>query len=548
MASQFDLTPRMSEFFNEHGLIEVLKDLRAKKVYPDAAIKEELVKLIEDRTELIPLLQEVSGKDFSDRNRAACEKVDNLTRGLERLLNAIEQDQIPEGQVQQGGGQQQQTTLTFQHMDEKHGLTRGEIEGLYDWAVANFQFGNYSRAITGFNVYLWLLQKVILPEHQRESGGESSKDDYLPKEGRFSILNVKWGLLAACLGDKNYDQSAQILLQIEEFLEHCSVSAPSSSSQALNNLLGLGGQLQDALNSPFGAYAPLLSKSEILVQRTWLMHWALFILFKGTPGNAAAAAAAAAAASQEGDEEEGGAVRATTTTPSTNVVMHKNWDRLLDTFISEAYLALVSLKIPHMLRYIAALFIRERRLKSLTKDLIHVLAQDRETYSDSLTEFLLALYQDLDFDTAKLKLKETQALLETDFFLSSNAEAIMNNARLGVFQIYCRTHQSVDIATIADKMTLPVEECETYIVGLIQNGRLTGACIDSVNSGTGGKKSASVFFPKTKPDVSEQVLEKTKNMAFRLSLLQANATITGQEKKHSLKLGQLSAAMAQHLS
>lgn len=94
---------------------------------------------------------------------------------------------------------------------------------------------------------------------------------------------------------------------------------------------------------------------------------------------------------------------------------------------------------PHMLRYAGAVFLLNKKLKPMTKDLVHVLQQDKQNYSDPVTSFLLALHQDLDFEETKLQLDQMQVLCENDYFLhGANAETIMSNARLAIFTIYCR--------------------------------------------------------------------------------------------------------------
>merc|ERR1712032_589828 len=87
---------------------------------------------------------------------------------------------------------------------------------------------------------------------------------------------------------------------------------------------------------------------------------------------------------------------------------------LMDMFMSEKYLALISLQCPHLLRYVGAAFLMQKKLKSMTKDLVHVLSQDRENYSDCITEFILALHHDMNFELAKNKLKEAMALCQSD--------------------------------------------------------------------------------------------------------------------------------------
>jgi len=97
--------------------------------------------------------------------------------------------------------------------------------------------------------------------------------------------------------------------------------------------------------------------------------------------------------------------------------------------------------------------IHNKKVKHMSKDLLHVLTQDRDRYTDPLVEFLLALYQDMDFEKARNELANV-AVLQQDFFLCEKAEYFRTQARMGIFYIYCRIHQCVDIETIADKMDM----------------------------------------------------------------------------------------------
>merc|ERR1719343_1362346 len=99
----------------------------------------------------------------------------------------------------------------------------------------------------------------------------------------------------------------------------------------------------------------------------WLLHWMCFIIFKAPK----------------------------------ELFEHQLIAKTIDIFMSEKYLALISLQCPYMLRYAAAAFILHKRLKNMAKDLVHVLVQDRENYKDPLTEFLVSLYQEMDFEKAQ---------------------------------------------------------------------------------------------------------------------------------------------------
>lgn len=513
----FDITPKLSPFLNEHSLVEVLQFLQQKnssdtpteqQFYPPAQIQSELVSLLENRTNLVDILNTVNPTaDYADRQRACTAKTDALSKKVKNLLLVLE-----EGKLQE----LLQNCNNYAQTSDKYNVGRAEIdgpEGLYDWSLASFDYGLYARAAEGLAAYIDLVKKIVLSERDGENVG---------KNPRYNLLNLKFGLLAAYIGDKNYEQATSVVHQIEEFLEHCATSNTSQQNSALPSTVN---------PAILSNNQPLLSKSEVLTHRCWLMHWSLFILFKASPGQSHQVVG------HEMANPRGSQVKIDNT-----LVSPKVWEKLVDLFVSEPYLLLVSLQAPHLLRYISALFLRERRLKSFVKDLTHVLGQDVEAYKDPVTEFLLSLHQDLDFDVAAEKLKEVMVLVKQDYFLSGNSEVIVSNARLAIFGIYCRTHQSVDITTLAKIISLPPDDCEAYIASLIQQGRLNNACIST--SGT----SNSVSFEKKKGDLASLVLEKTKNMSFRLRLLQANASVTASDKKDSAKLGALTADLAGFLA
>mmetsp|Transcript_55344 Transcript_55344/g.111078 ORF Transcript_55344/g.111078 Transcript_55344/m.111078 type:complete len:128 (-) Transcript_55344:142-525(-) len=81
------------------------------------------------------------------------------------------------------------------------------------------------------------------------------------------------------------------------------------------------------------------------------------------------------------------------------------------------------------------------------------------------------------------------------------------------FRTYCRIHQCINITMIASKLNMPPEEAELWIVKLIQNAKLD-ARIDSEKS--------RVVMSKAPPSIYQQVIEKTKNLSFRSTMLLSN--------------------------
>ncbi len=163
-------------------------------------------------------------------------------------------------------------------------------------------------------------------------------------------------------------------------------------------------------------------------------------------------------------------------------------------------------------------------------------------YQDAITKFLICLYVDFDFEGAQQQLQECERVLDNDFFLtalrvppppspcqplttlllhthgcvshghrdsvagragrgarpfqatcvlslegrggtellwgSGEQEEFVENARLLIFETYCRIHQCIDLAMLADKLNMDKSAAETWVVNLIRNARLN-AKIDS---------------------------------------------------------------------
>ena len=63
-------------------------------------------------------------------------------------------------------------------------------------------------------------------------------------------------------------------------------------------------------------------------------------------------------------------------------------------------------------------------------------------YADPVTEFLECLFVRYDFEGAQHKLAQCEEVLDGDFFLSALREEFVENARLFIFETYCRIHQA----------------------------------------------------------------------------------------------------------
>lgn len=79
------------------------------------------------------------------------------------------------------------------------------------------------------------------------------------------------------------------------------------------------------------------------------------------------------------------------------------------------------------------------------KELIRTLKQETYQYRDPITEFVLCLYSEYNFDRAHEMLVRCQEVMERDYFLCHWRDSFVQNARQVIFEMYCRLHSAIDI-------------------------------------------------------------------------------------------------------
>jgi translation initiation factor 3 subunit E len=58
-----------------------------------------------------------------------------------------------------------------------------------------------------------------------------------------------------------------------------------------------------------------------------------------------------------------------------------------------------------------------------------------------------------------MKLRECEEVLENDYFLAALKDEFVENARLFIFETYCRIHQCIDLRMLAGTPCLPILCC-----------------------------------------------------------------------------------------
>ncbi|XP_030442870.1 eukaryotic translation initiation factor 3 subunit E [Syzygium oleosum] len=283
---------------------------------------------------------------------------------------------------------------------------------------------------------------------QFECGNYSGAADYLYQYRELCTnsersLSALWGKLAAEILMQNWDIALDELNRLKEIIDS------KNFSSALN-------QVQS---------------------RIWLMNWSLFIFFNNENGRT----------------------------------------QIIDLFNQDKYLNAIQTNAPHLLRYLATAFIVNKRRRPQFKDFIRVVQQEQYSFKDPITEFLACVYVNYDFDGAQKKMRECEEAILNDPFLGKRVEEgnfssvplrdeFLENARLFIFETYCRIHRRIDIGVLAEKLNLNYEEAERWIVNLIRTSKLE-AKIDS--------KSGTILIEPNNPNVYEQLIDHTKALSGR---------------------------------
>ncbi|KAK4485471.1 hypothetical protein RD792_008113 [Penstemon davidsonii] len=283
---------------------------------------------------------------------------------------------------------------------------------------------------------------------QFECGNYSGAADYLYQYRALSTnsersLSALWGKLAAEILMQNWGDALEELNRVKDIIDSKNFSSPLNQVQS----------------------------------RIWLMHWSLFIFFNHDNGRT----------------------------------------QIIDLFNQDKYLNAIQTNAPHLLRYLAIAFIVNKRKRPQFKDFIKVIQQEQYSNEDPITQFLACVYVNYDFDGAQKKMKECEEAILNDPFLGKRNEEgnyttvplrdeFLENARLFIFETYCRIHQRIDMSVLAEKLNLNYEEAERWIVNLIRTSNFE-AKIDS--------EKGTILMEPNYTNVYEQLIDHTKALSGR---------------------------------
>lgn len=381
MASH-DLTATMMKYLDRHQILPLLEFLQDKKLFNSKDLQKAKYDLV-SKTKMV---------DYAIEEYKALNGTEEVPGGMEEQRTTVYNEIST---LQEACG----ALLKILHTEDdnvedrpslealkQQGVTPSNIAALYPYAKLNFDCGSYGLAAKTLEYFRLL-----------------SDDDDL----KFWAL---WGKLAA-----------------EILMVNCEVANEDMK------------QLRSEIDRRV-----LTDHMEQLQQRTWLIHWSLFIFFNLDGG----------------------------------------LSNMMEFMFQEKIVNAIQTNCPHILRYIVTAVIVNKSRKNVVKDVIRILLSEKLAYQDPLTELLLATCSDFDFTKTQALLKQCKEVVESDFFLNQNgdesqiAEQFMDGARLLVFETCCRIHSRISIDDMAGYLDLDVKEAEHEIMKLIREGNVD-ANIDS---------------------------------------------------------------------
>lgn len=198
-----------------------------------------------------------------------------------------------------------------------------------------------------------------------------------------------------------------------------------------------------------------------LQNRAWLLHFALFIYFSKEARSSTV---------------EGGMNKSTEYLIQLCLIPTSEKDE-------NPYKNAIETLCPWLLRYLAVIIVTSKTVDKKSfrlKKLVEVIEQESYCYSDPITDFLLCLNKQYDFEKAQKHLVEAREVLRSDYFLNPYVDQFIENGRELIFEMYCKIHKKIKIESIAEKLDMTQEDAELWIVELIRNAGLH-AKIDGEN-------------------------------------------------------------------
>lgn len=419
--AEWDLTSKISMYLDRHLVIPLMEFLSVKEIYSETDLLRTKLELLSD-TNMVDFVMDVHEKLYPDKEvpETLKEKRTQVIESFKRhqdetnsFLAIFRKDDVAE----EIKSYRDPKSLT-EYLVKNHDFDVSAIDNYYSFAKFKYECGSYA----GASECLYFHRILAQPTDK-------------------NYLNGLWGKLGSEILTQNWEFAMDDLKRLQQFIDE----------------------------STFG------SSLQTLQQRTWLIHWSLFVFFNHPKGT----------------------------------------DPIIELFLyQKQYLNAIQTTCPWILRYLStAVIVNKGSRRNAMKDLVKVIQEESYTYQDPITSFIEDLYVNFDFNGAQQKLRECERVLDNDFFLVACLEDFIENSRLMIFETFCRIHQCISISMLAEKLNMNPEDAERWIVNLIRNAKLDAKIDSELGHVVMGTQTVSPY---------QQLIEKTKALSFRSHMLQLN--------------------------
>mmetsp|Transcript_2466 Transcript_2466/g.3490 ORF Transcript_2466/g.3490 Transcript_2466/m.3490 type:complete len:508 (-) Transcript_2466:55-1578(-) len=491
---QWDLTSKVSPYLDRHMMFPLLEYMDglinagtvSYNTQDVAAARLSLLRPTHMVDYAIDIYKDLHGadsevpKEMEDQKTTIYQRLEELEKGCKALHELCGKEDEKSKLISSG----KWNVAGLTSMTE-YNVTAEVVEVFREHAKFKFDCGDYQAARDMLTNYISLFAKAPASKGHSEddellgyTGKQQQKEEkedsgnptiYYLTSVNSNLLEVLWGKLACEILVEDWEAASVAVDAVKAAME-----SMVSSNQ--------------------------MSPLKALSQRTWLLHWSLFVYWNNSA--------------------KGGL------------------EQLVDLFHTERYKQAITTNAPHLLRYLtAAVLLCKRRItkkaaagstaeaRRLMKNLINVM-QDC-VYTDPIVEFVNCLCVKFDFEMAQTKLQECEKVLASDFFLCRQTGLFMEEARVFVFENYCRIHNKIDLSALGKKLAMNQEEAERWIVDLIRNADLD-AKIDS--------EEGCVVMGGHVQSVYEQVMERTRDLNVRSATLAQNLNnVLNEARKEKVK-------------
>lgn len=308
-------------------------------------------------------------------------------------------------------------------------MARDKAEQLYEFARFWYEAGQYEDFTKLLEYYKDLMRDV--PEAQTR------------------CFKAMWGELAAHILGRRLPEALECAENIELAIEDKEKAIYDGEQWDPQEMKMVPKHLFNATGA--------VNEIQMETEKAWLLHWTLFIYFN---------------------------------------LEDNEYKKFIEFF--KRKLNTVQVLCPHLLRYYTvAVVINEvfasqsplfymstaPGITGANKNIIqlaNILEQEKNNYSDPITEIVRLLIVEHNFEGASRALLESIDVHKNDFFLAYNSDMFMSCARQLFFMKYCRLHNKISLTQLADLIGLEQSKAEDWVVNFIRKNPVIKARVDVI--------------------------------------------------------------------